>query len=259
MPKALQHEFPYWQDDPHAEDGSGESRHVWPGRPRYVSARRARKLRKRGVPLLPLHAVRDRSGGQHAPGYVEPTSPNGRARYAWFEPERVVENRRARRGAACYETWREAEHGTRGRKHELATRLAGQRERLVALRYARSWRRVAPAIAAFWASVPAKLQREDETDREFVRRHLEGWSGRGSQPHNLPRMIWDGPPRGQGGPANGYPCTEAEFREGLRYAKYDTPTPEEAQRLFLGLAGTFDCPGCVACPHDGVHPSEGVA
>lgn len=25
------------------------------------------------------------------------------------------------------------------------------------------------------------------------------------------KLVWDGPPAGQGGPANGYPCTQAEF------------------------------------------------
>jgi len=252
MPKALQHEFPYWQDDPHAEDGSGESRHVWPGRPRYVSARRARKLRKRGVPLLPLHAVHDRSGGQHAPGYVEPTSPNGRARYAWFEPYSAPLQREALRRIACYNTWCDANAGRRGRKHELATRLAGQRERLVALRYARSWRRVAPAIAAFWAGQVEALASMGRAqwgvadEAHHVNPQLYVYAKAAALfdgPHNLPRSV-----------VHGF-ADDGPF-EGLRYAKYDTPNEARAllgdklsdELLAQRDAGQhYDACDCAAC------------
>lgn len=96
--RALQHEYPRWERD----GDTGDERYVWPGLIRFVSAQRARKLRKRGVPLLPMHAVLDRSGGEHRRGQFEPTTPNGRARYAWFvDPDtahgRALAIRRERR------------------------------------------------------------------------------------------------------------------------------------------------------------------
>lgn len=96
MPTRLEHECPRWESAAErGEDGGGDDpRYVWPGRMRVVSARRARKLRKRGVPLLPLHRVLDRSGGEHRPGHVEPIHGD-RARYAWFEVQDDAERRKA--------------------------------------------------------------------------------------------------------------------------------------------------------------------
>jgi len=135
MPKALRHNYPAWQDDPHGEDGN-DSREVWFGAMRVVSPKRARVLRKRGVPLMPLHAVREVAGQQFGPRRYEPTTPNGRARYAWFECKDDAEQRKYRRGAACYNTHLDAMNGTRGRKHYLASRLIAQR---VKHQHARMW------------------------------------------------------------------------------------------------------------------------
>lgn len=90
MPRALQHEYPRWETDPN--DPTGDADFVYPGRPRFVSKQRARKLRKRGVPLMPCHRVHD-PHGEHRPGDFYPTHGD-RARYAWFEPEAAYEARR---------------------------------------------------------------------------------------------------------------------------------------------------------------------
>ena len=48
----LQHVYPQWEtpgDDPY-----GDERQVWRGEMRIVHAKRARKLRRRGVPLMNL-------------------------------------------------------------------------------------------------------------------------------------------------------------------------------------------------------------
>lgn len=92
MPRALQHTIPYWVDTPLGEGNYGESDQIWHGRMRVVSPRRARKLRKRGVPLKPLHAARviatnrfdKRTGYSSYATRLEPIRPNTRARYAWF-------------------------------------------------------------------------------------------------------------------------------------------------------------------------------
>jgi hypothetical protein len=133
MPTALRHNYPGWQDDPHAEDSNGESREVWFGAMRVVGAKRARKLRKRGVPLMPLHAVYlnpcDAERGQSRAPLTPGNGPGKRsARYAWFECKDDAEARRWRRAANCYETWLEAEQGLRGRKADLQERLEFQRE-----------------------------------------------------------------------------------------------------------------------------------
>jgi hypothetical protein len=133
MPKALQHNYPGWQDDPHAEDSNGEPREVWFGVMRVVSAKRARKLRKRGVPLMPLHAVYlnpcDAERGQSRAPLTPGNGPGKRsARYAWFEPEAAVESRTRSKALRCYLV------ATRpqpfGRKGWLRERLHTQRERL---------------------------------------------------------------------------------------------------------------------------------
>ena len=72
--RALSHAYPRWE--PPEDDPYGDPCEVWVGRMRIVSPRRARTLRRRGVPLLPLHVV-DEHG--------RPRTPDGRARYAWFE------------------------------------------------------------------------------------------------------------------------------------------------------------------------------
>ncbi len=90
MPKALSHTYPRLDYPPGCEVGNDDPREVWEGAMRVVSPRRARKLRKRGVPLMPLHAVRVVPDGVDGCGVsqhrVEPL-PNQRARYAWFVPE----------------------------------------------------------------------------------------------------------------------------------------------------------------------------
>lgn len=82
--KALQHSLPYW-----GTDSDGEERYLWPGFMRSVSAKRARKLRKRGVPLMSLHATylvewpTRRTALYEAP--CTPGRPGKKtARYAWF-------------------------------------------------------------------------------------------------------------------------------------------------------------------------------
>lgn len=92
--KALEHEYPRWEGD-ERDPSSGDAVYVWPGKPRFVSAKRARKLRKRGVPLMPCHRVHDCGGGEHRPGEFYPTSGQ-RARYCWFETEAGYEARTAR-------------------------------------------------------------------------------------------------------------------------------------------------------------------
>lgn len=66
----LRHVFPEWD---HFDDEGApldEPRQIWRGRMRVVSAQRARKLRRRGVPIM---------------RNVEITS-TGRQRHAWFTP-----------------------------------------------------------------------------------------------------------------------------------------------------------------------------
>lgn len=99
MPKALQHEYPRWEG---SYQDPTQDVFAWPGRIRFVSAQRARKLRKRGVPLLPMHRVRDNSGGEHRRGQFVPVLPNGRARYAWFEVDAAAESRNRSRALCCY-------------------------------------------------------------------------------------------------------------------------------------------------------------
>lgn len=170
MPNALQHVCPV--------DSA-----LSPGIPRFVSARRARKLRKRGVPVFQC--------------------ATGVSRYMWWEPVEEVENRRARRGARCYQMHCYAVAGRVGRKHWLATRLVVARVRLLTgmtdaeahhyvhhwytLRItpppAASWARKTPNITAWLPRLPSHkcvagwipegiLQREDETDEQFVARRL---------------------------------------------------------------------------------------
>jgi len=68
MPTALVHNYPFWDQDEH----SGEDREVWTGSMRIVrNRRRARKLKKRGVPMMDLRAFT-------AAGYV------GKFEKAWF-------------------------------------------------------------------------------------------------------------------------------------------------------------------------------
>lgn len=94
MTDALQHEYPRWETDPDTR----EDRFVWPGMPRFVSAKRARKLRKRGVPLMACHAVHDaevegRYGLERRP--LTPGAPGKHnARYCWFETEANYSARR---------------------------------------------------------------------------------------------------------------------------------------------------------------------
>lgn len=95
MPKALRWENPTWT---YTRDGV-------PGVAHFVSTRRARKLRKRGVVALLC----------------------GGGCYVWYEPIEDVENRKARHGARCYEMHRNATAGRVGRKYWLATQLAKQR------------------------------------------------------------------------------------------------------------------------------------
>jgi len=127
--RALQHECPRWEGD-ERNPSSGDAAYVWPGKPRYVSARRARKLRKRGVPLMPCHRVHDRSG-EHRPGEFYPTHGD-KARYAWFEPEAAVESRERTRALHCYLFATRPEPF--GRKGWLAARLDLHRARHLARR-----------------------------------------------------------------------------------------------------------------------------
>lgn len=62
--RRLEHVFPQWEFDP----DSREERLVWTGRMRIIGRQRARKLRRRGVPIMRK---------------VEVTA-NGRHRHAWF-------------------------------------------------------------------------------------------------------------------------------------------------------------------------------
>lgn len=112
------------------------------GTPRVVSARRARVLRKRGVPLMPLHTVYlnpcDAERGQARAPLTPGNGPGKQsARYAWFEPDYNVEMRQRRRAGRCYNTWGEANRGLRGRKAELDAALRGSREQHMADRYFR--------------------------------------------------------------------------------------------------------------------------
>jgi len=141
MPKALQHEYPRWEGD--AFDPTQDV-YAWPGAPRFVSAKRARKLRKRGVPLMPCHRVHDRSG-EHRPGEFYPTHGD-RARYCWFERDVDADNRKARKGSQCYQTWLEAERGLRGRKADLQERLEFQREDMQARAYFRKGAKLAATL-----------------------------------------------------------------------------------------------------------------
>lgn len=147
MRDALQHTFPEWQE-PTYNDGSrtgDDAREVWFGVMRVVSAKRARVLRKRGVPLMPLHAVRDVQASTLLGGRrYEPTTPNGRARYAWFERKDDADTRKARRGGRCYNTYREACAGRVGRRYELAEALQEQR----AAHQAERWFRTGGKLAA---------------------------------------------------------------------------------------------------------------
>ena len=179
--RALQHEYPRWETDPN--DPTGDADFVYPGRPRFVSKQRARKLRKRGVPLMPCHRVHD-PHGEHRPGDFYPTHGD-RARYAWFEVEAAYESRKRKRALHCYLVATRPEPF--GRKGWLRARLETQRSMLQARLCMRAWRRASPRIAEFWASVPQLVQAPGETDREFVARGL------GSQPHNLPRGTLSGP------------------------------------------------------------------
>lgn len=119
MPKALQHDLPY---------SSGHTR--------IVSAKRARKLRKRGVPLMAMHPTRTVStdrcyeylGFLTYTNQLEPTTPDTRARYAWFERNADVEERKRRRARQCYGTHLLALQGKTGRKAWLHMRLNQQRE-----------------------------------------------------------------------------------------------------------------------------------
>lgn len=75
----LQHVYPQWE--PPEDDPNGELRHVWRGKLRVVHAQRARKLRRRGVPLMDLRPRMHKgcgTGRGAAAGY------EGRAEYAWF-------------------------------------------------------------------------------------------------------------------------------------------------------------------------------
>jgi|SRR5579859_7578509 len=151
MPKALQHEYPRWESD---DRDPTQDVHVWPGRIRIVHGQRARKLRKRGVPLMPLHKVYtvETNRFDRRLGYstyikrIEPTTPNGRARYAWFEPELAFENRKTRKGGQCYIRGLEAQHGRVGRKYWLRVRLYESRKMhavaLMRIRYRRACKRM---------------------------------------------------------------------------------------------------------------------
>ena len=67
----LQHAYPQWL--PPDDEPWGEPREVWVGNMRIVHARRARRLRRRGVPLMDLRPKTSK-------GY----NAAGRASYAWF-------------------------------------------------------------------------------------------------------------------------------------------------------------------------------
>lgn len=141
MPKALRDELPRFESD---ERDPTQDVFVYPGAMRLVSPRRARKLRKRGVHLMPLHAVRDPSG-VHRPGSFYPTS-SGKARYAWFELQVDADTRKHRRAANCYETWRDANNGAQGRKAWLRERLEDSRADHEARKYFRMGARAAATM-----------------------------------------------------------------------------------------------------------------
>lgn len=125
MPKALQHTYPSWETD---RDLGDEPRFVYQGAIRFVGKQRARKLRKRGVPLMPQHRVHD-PNGEHRPGQFYPTHGD-KARYAWFEVEADHEARQARRRLNCYLMGAgEYTHVTEGRKNWLRAEIEASRER----------------------------------------------------------------------------------------------------------------------------------
>jgi hypothetical protein len=62
----LQHVYPRWELS--EEDPTADPRLIWPGRMRIVGRQRARKLRRRGVPIT--RSVKVTSRGRH--------------RHAWF-------------------------------------------------------------------------------------------------------------------------------------------------------------------------------
>lgn len=168
MPKALQHECPRWERTTESVNENDE-RYVWPGRIRIVHGQRARKLRKRGVPLMPLHAVRARdcSGREN-----EPTTPNGRARYAWFEPEAAVETRQRQRRLKCYVTATTKQ--PQGRKAWLAAQLSQQRAAHAARSYFR-WmakafygRYTMPMLAPYQRAAIRELWRAKNEGRDLV-------------------------------------------------------------------------------------------
>ena len=161
--KALQHIYPRWEHDP----DRGEDVLTWGGHMRLVSAKRARKLRKRGVPLMPTHAVQIIEVGKgrqrHAP--VRPGSPGKRgARYAWFEDFDARRGRiqaRRERAAARFIKRNGAELEAR-----MAAWLAQDPWNRSAVTFAgmdladgpdttvqglvRAWRESAPEIVDFW-------------------------------------------------------------------------------------------------------------
>lgn len=70
MSTRLQHVYP----QPEAWDGDPtDIREVWNGRMRIISRQRARKLRRRGVPIMRKVEVTSRGRHRHA-WFVEPTS-----------------------------------------------------------------------------------------------------------------------------------------------------------------------------------------
>lgn len=74
--------FPVWSDTDHNGERLDEPVEVWYGKPRIVHRQRARKLRRRGVPMMDLRA----RNGKGPNGY------EGRAKFAWFvgTPESVI-------------------------------------------------------------------------------------------------------------------------------------------------------------------------
>lgn len=153
MPKALHHSYANWTEQPETEQ---------PENLRVVSAKRARKLRKRarklrkrGVRLIPLHAIREVSIYRDSPArdkdYTrnEPTTPNGRAKYAWLEPSSFADERSYRKSRKCYEMYIKALEGKVGRKYELAQRLQEQRNRHLAKIKTKRWiHEVNPQLAS---------------------------------------------------------------------------------------------------------------
>jgi hypothetical protein len=74
QPARLEAAFPVWEHCDRDGFPTTEPRQVWSGKMRIVHSQRARKLRRRGVPLMDL---RPRTG-RGVNGY------EGRAEYAWF-------------------------------------------------------------------------------------------------------------------------------------------------------------------------------